>query len=435
MDSLLQVVLFIINLLAAFFLTYVIFDFMSKFQRNIYRKRYYYILSYIIFTTILIIIGMFFRSLLLNMVFALIGTVIIGYFLYNNKKICILYYSMFIVIISAFQVIISYIFNIICRTGVINFYSIEIFLVANSIVIQFANLSASRLFLNCYKNKNISKLTKVQFFNFLVLPIFSIFYIVTLMMYIQTYISFEDSLLLIINIVSIIILNIFITDIFQDISKNNEMENQISLYKQQANMQYDYYNSLETKYKNSRKIIHDIKNHIQTIENLYKQKEEEKANYYTKDLYKMFNSLQQTYYTDNKVLNIIINDISERAKDLDITLDCKIGDVSLDFIKDIDLTTIFSNLLDNAIYEVRELKDNKKIFLKVDKFNQFLIINITNSLRSKPVKCNEKFKSTKKNHMGLGLQNVKMAIEKYEGNLRIDFNEEKFKVNIIIPIS
>jgi sensor histidine kinase YesM len=243
----------------------------------------------------------------------------------------------------------------------------------------------------------------------------------------------EDMALLIVNITSIIVLNIFVTNIFQSISKNNELKNELQLYEQQAKMQYDYYTSLESKYKNSRKVIHDMKNHLQTIEDLYKLQENEKAQKYTDDMYKMFDKLVHKYYTSNKVLNIIINDKIQRAESLGVNINCKIGDVDLEFIKDIDLTTIFSNLLDNAIEGVKSVTEQKMINLKIEKFNDFIVINITNSMDQLPVKSEEGFISTKKNHKGLGLQNVSMAIEKYEGNMRIDYDEKSFKVNIVIP--
>lgn len=435
MDNIPANLLGIMNCLLAFFSTYIIFDFMSKFGRTIYAKKYLYICSYFIFTFVLIIVSIFFQHALINVLISLIGTVLIGHFLYNNNKIYILYYSLLIVTITAFQVVVSFIFSFISAIGIINFYTIDSYIFANSIVIQFANLSSARLFLSKYKNKEITKLTKVQFFNFLLLPIFSIFYIITLMMYADTFVTTEDILLFTINIASIIGLNIFITNIFQSISKNNEMKNQINLYEQQANISFDYYNSLESKYKNSRKVIHDIKNHIQTIEHLYRENEVNKAKTYTDDLDKMFKELEHRHYSDNRVLNIILNEKSEKASTFGIKIDSKIGDVNLDNLRDIDLTTIFSNLLDNAIDEVKDFEIDRVIFLKVSSFNDFIVINVSNALRSKPLKNKDEFKSTKKNHEGLGLHNVRLAIKKYEGTLRIDFDKEHFKVNIVIPIN
>ncbi|WP_338630294.1 sensor histidine kinase [Clostridium baratii] len=258
---------------------------------------------------------------------------------------------------------------------------------------------------------------------------------VTLLTYVSMYMSAQDIALLIINFVSIIILNIFITNIFQSISKNNELKNEVILYENQAKMQYDYYNTLENKYKNSRKLIHDMKNHLNTIEELYKINEGDKAKRYTEYMYLMMDRLSQKYYTDNKVLNILLNDKVQKGEEFNIKFICKIGDVDLDFIKDIDLTTIFANLLDNAIEASKEVLEEKIITLKIDKFNQFIVINIINSISKMPVKDKKYFKSSKKNHKGLGIQNVNIALEKYEGNMRIDYDNKNFKVNIIIPIS
>lgn len=430
-----EILVIVINYFLAFFSSYIVFDFMSKLNRNKYYKKYVYILAYIIFTLLLIVSYSILENQVLNLVLSLILTVITGHFLYNDKRNYILYYSLFVVVLTVFQIVVSYAFNRICVLGIIKFYDINALFLANSIVVQFANLSASRLFINWYKQKSINKFTSVQFLNFLVLPLFSMVYIITLIMYMNRFVSTVDNMLLVFNIASIIALNLFVTNIFQDISKNNEMKNRLNLYEKQTTMEYDYYNSLEEKYKNSRKIIHDIKNHIQTIENLYKENEGEKAEIYKNDLFEMFNKLEQRYYTYNKVLNIILNDKCEKAKKYGITINCKIGDISLEKIKDIDVTTIFSNLLDNAIDEVKEIENNKNIFLKVDKFNEFIVINVRNELKSKPVKDKLEFKTTKKNHEGLGLQNVKMAIEKYEGTLRIDFDNNNFKVNIVIPIN
>lgn len=424
----------IISIILALFSTYIIFYFMSNLERNLYYKKYVYVFGYIVFTIIIFMSQNFggqFTVFLINIA----SVVIAGHFLYNNKKIYIFYYSIFIVLLQCFHIVVGYLFNMLCQQFNINFYSIDAFIITNSVVIQLANLSAARLGIVFYRRKKIEMITTVQFLNFLVLPIFSMFYSTTLLMYIQTYMSLEDIILIIVNVISIIALNVYVTNVFEAVSNNNKLKSELMLYDEQAKMQYEYYNNLESKYKNSRKIIHDIKNHMQIIEELYEQRENEKAKNYTEDMYKMFDKFVQKYYTSNKVLNIIINDKFSKAEQFNINMNCKIGDVNLDFIKDIDLTTIFSNLLDNAIDGAKNASEDKNIFLKVDKFNDFIVINLTNRADSEPIKIKENFKSTKKNHKGLGLENVRMTLNKYEGNMRAEYKDKIFKVNIVIPVS
>ena len=80
-----------------------------------------------------------------------------------------------------------------------------------------------------------------------------------------------------------------------------------------------------------------------------------------------------------------------------------IGDVKLTGIKDLDITTIFANLLDNAIEAAREIKNDAYIDLKMDYFNEFIVVSIRNSMGES--------ESTKEGHMGIGLENVRYTLE------------------------
>lgn len=45
-----------------------------------------------------------------------------------------------------------------------------------------------------------------------------------------------------------------------------------------------------------------------------------------------------------------------------------------------------------------------------------------------------RLKSSKKGHQGYGLENVKRALEKYNGHLRIETGGNTFKVSLFIPV-
>ena len=50
--------------------------------------------------------------------------------------------------------------------------------------------------------------------------------------------------LIVINIIFILFLNVYLTYLFQTISQNNDLKNEIALYEQKADLQYEYYNNL-----------------------------------------------------------------------------------------------------------------------------------------------------------------------------------------------
>lgn len=429
MNVMIEIVSFCISI----FSTYIIFYFMKNFNRTLYHKKYIYIINFILFA-ILGTIGNIYIGGILSVFFIIMLIAVFGHFLFNDKKIYLIYYSIFGVFVYCMQIVFTNAFMCIYNMLNINFYNTTNLMLANSLVIQFANFGATSLFITLFKKKKIENLKINDYLSFLILPIFSISYITTMLMYMQKYLILQEIIIFSLNIVSIIFLNIFIIGIFEKVSKNNEMKNKISLYEQKNNMQYKYYNELETKILSSRKIIHDIKNHMQTIEALYKESEKDKAKKYVDDIYVLLDSFAEKRYSRNSVLNIIMNDKSTKAKQLDISIDSKIADVNLDMISDIDITTIFSNILDNAIEELENYNDEKIINLRVDKFNNFLVINISNKINNMPIKAEKLFKSTKKNHEGLGLGNVEFVVKKYNGNMKTSFDRGVFKLNIVIPL-
>ena len=66
------------------------------------------------------------------------------------------------------------------------------------------------------------------------------------------------------------------------IIENQKLKSKIARSEQQANLQLKYYKQLDTNYQKSLQMIHDIDKHVNTIEQLYKSNEFEKADNYIK---------------------------------------------------------------------------------------------------------------------------------------------------------
>ncbi|WP_419726505.1 sensor histidine kinase [Terrisporobacter petrolearius] len=422
----------ILPIIGSVFIVYACFDFMKKVDRNIYRKNISYIFAFVLFNIALSCSAVS-GSILVNMITFLSGILIIGHFLYNDSKLYLLYYCIFALCFLFVDLLVSFFISFIISYGGFYFLSLAYLQITVVFLIRIIEYVYIKFFTNFINRREAKIISKIQSFNFLVIPLFSVIYIMTLVYLLQLYAGFVESVLLVANVVLILILNIYVTHIFDTVSKNNTLQNEVKLYHQQSVLQHKYYDNLENKYKESRKLIHDVRNHLQSIERLYENKEKYLAKKYTNDIHLMLNELNQKYYTSNRILNIILNDKYQIIKNTNIDFDCKIGEIDLDFIREIDITTIFANLLDNSIEAAKKVEDNSYIKFHVNKFNDFIVINIVNSINEKPIMKNKKIKSTKINHDGLGLENIRKTLEKYEGSLVIDFNTDEFKVNIVIP--
>lgn len=166
-----------------------------------------------------------------------------------------------------------------------------------------------------------------------------------------------------------------------------------------------------------------MKNHLASVEHLYQDTGNTQGQQYVRDLYHMLNVMGERYYTSCKMLNIICNDKLSFARNKGISVTAELGNVDFSDLRDIDITTIFANLLDNAI-EACEGFENPFLNFQVQTIQNFRVIRLTNSW-----KPGEK----KKGHMGIGLKNVQQTLERYAGTMSIEPCEQEYRISIMLP--
>jgi len=190
----------------------------------------------------------------------------------------------------------------------------------------------------------------------------------------------------------------------------------------QLELQYDYYQRKKDDEEYVRKIYHDLKNHL-----LLMNVEDEVLVEVSNKLKKVENY----YNTGNDFLDVIIHDKMQKADNKAIDLECEIDFSMGGFIEPIDISTIFGNLLDNAIEATENLeKEDRIIICKVKREKGLLIVVIQNAYNFN----NLKNKKSKQYMHGFGLKNIQDAVVKYGGECHILKNENIFKVSIVLPI-
>ena len=231
--------------------------------------------------------------------------------------------------------------------------------------------------------------------------------------------------LVILNILLIFAINLLLLYLFKETGKGSRALREEKLYKQESELLYQHYKTLEESYQNSRKVIHDARNHMQAVARLYESGETDRAKAYAEDVFHLLNQTGHTWYTNNRMLNIILNEKLGQASMQDTRLELDICDGCLDRIREIDITTIFANLLDNAVEAIGE-GEEKRLSLQIQNIHSFLVIKMVNSKGKKKERAGQK-------HQQLGLQNVKSALGKYDGTMKISQTDTEFQVSIMIP--
>ncbi|MDF2586588.1 MAG: hypothetical protein K0S41_429 [Anaerocolumna sp.] len=424
-----QFILIIGYLLSCSILFYLVFNFMDKMYERIWSKRIY-LLTYI-FCIILLSAVNSLQIPLLNLIISILMVNAIGEIMYVTDKKWHTLYNIAFILVAAFLEVVAIIgLNILYKFFGVKFHQIILIDVLNIMVSRILMIFGYRIVLYFFKKTAFSDLEKRQGILYFILPVFSIIYTYTLLVLLEGNNGYNENILVLLSIFGLIILNIFVMEVLEYISKSNKMKNKLKLFEQQSAMQYRYYENIENKYIQSRKILHDMKNHIQAIESLYKTSGDNEAKKYTSEIFHMIDELGYKKYISNKILNLILNDKIQLANQLGIEFKTDIDDVNLNFITDFDMTTIFGNLLDNAIEACKDLENNKIVRVRINQFHNFIIINIANTLNKHPNLHNGKLETTKNGHSGIGLSNVRKTVERYNGDLNIYFEGNRFEVNI-----
>lgn len=214
------------------------------------------------------------------------------------------------------------------------------------------------------------------------------------------------------------------------------MQNEILL----KDMQKRYYAALLEREEDTRKYRHDMVNHLLFLKNLADDREWSELQEY---LYKLQGEMDyianKCYATGDKILDVMTNYYTSLLPAIVAVKVSGRAEVSIDEMK---LCTIYANLLQNAVEELLRIRGNKPASLEISfkRGEKFFQITIKNSMAEEETGSNrnetvtfETKKNDKRNH-GIGLQNVKKAVEELEGTLEIKKEQEYFKVIVTLKV-
>ncbi len=176
---------------------------------------------------------------------------------------------------------------------------------------------------------------------------------------------------------------------------------------------------------------HDLKHQIAMIETKLDQQE-------LRDIRSAIQIYDSGVDTGNNALDVVLCNKMLLCTGRQIKLTCVADGRLLDFIREADIYSLFSNILDNAIESVSKLQEPEKrqITLTVSAERGFVFIHAENYYEGELQFKNgipETGKADKRYH-GFGLLSIRTLVEKYEGDLRIKAQSNIFKLDIMLPL-
>ncbi|WP_418747949.1 sensor histidine kinase [Frisingicoccus sp.] len=208
------------------------------------------------------------------------------------------------------------------------------------------------------------------------------------------------------------------------------------LNNQYMEMELRYFSIYKDSQTELRKYRHDMKNHLLCLHTLCEEENYSEIKKFVRSLTDGWQDINQFYHVGNDIADAIINGKHYMAKEHSIALDVS-GRFQSDLkLSALEICTIFSNAIDNAIEENLKIEDESKrhINIEIKQTENFFVVSFENPL-SAPVKVsnNSLIPSTKKTaDHGFGLLNIKSTAEKNGGYIELD-TKKHFILTVVIP--
>ncbi|WP_326910856.1 sensor histidine kinase [Sedimentibacter sp. MB31-C6] len=433
-----QIIIF--ELLINLFESYLMIDFISKFNGYRYNKIKRNILF--VFAILILFVEVSIANYIESFIeipsyVALIVMIIYSIIALEGKFIeklmsCITF-NVVVILINSFSLFIfSMIFNVSVDNMITTFGIYRIVsLVASKILLFYVSRIILKLKINKYK---YDKIHSTSWILTTLLPLLTIFVMVTIT---ETEVLNNDmriNVYLFLSIVGLILINIIFYYLFVKLGQEYEISTENELLKRNLMLQNKHSWEIKELYNEIQAMRHDMRNQIICILSYIQDENYEKGVQYINSIIKDINNTKKFIFTKNDMFNAIVNNKLSEANSNGIKTSYIINYELDNFMEERDINILFGNLLDNAIEACDKLKGDKEISLLIDKKRDYILIKVKNTIDKSVLKDNPNLLTTKfnKSNHGMGLKSIKKIIKKYDGIINYYEKDNMFSCNILL---
>lgn len=211
---------------------------------------------------------------------------------------------------------------------------------------------------------------------------------------------------------------LFITYSHQITKENESIQLKNELLRIQT--ERSYYQILEQQNEQLLLYAHDVKKHLNAIQAL---DHDPQIEHYITALTKQLGNYTQNCHSGNKLLDVMIHKytIDCAMRHIQFKYDIKLCNLAQ--VDDMDLVSIFGNLMDNAVIAAEQSQE-KSIVLHTARRNAYSVIILCNSCDLPPRQSGHHLHSTKPDadFHGYGLRSVNQSLKKYQGDFDWEYN-------------
>lgn len=225
---------------------------------------------------------------------------------------------------------------------------------------------------------------------------------------------------------------------YQKMADLQEEKQRYFVEQQQVHAIQERMEEVEQFYDGIRQMKHEMRNHLTNIRGLAGNGSYEEMEQYIDRMDESMDVFEFTVKTGNAVTDVIVNDKQKTAEKQGIQFVSEFYYPSADGYNAYDIGIIINNLLQNALEACAKMTEGEKyIYLSGRQKKKFFLVHVKNSFEGEvafddetnlPLSTKEKDVSLH----GIGLSNVKRAVEKYMGDVDIKVKKNEFNVTVLL---
>lgn len=237
--------------------------------------------------------------------------------------------------------------------------------------------------------------------------------------------SVKKAYIIVLNITLLILTFTVVALIFQG-NKKAYYHGVAELNERYLKAELKHFRAYQDAQKETRRIRHDMKNHMSCLAHLAREGNLEELKNYLEDLNVSVEHIDTEIHCGNTLVDAICNEKYHLLSQKNVTFEIN-GQLPTELhMEPVDLCTIFANALDNVVEALEKVEGSRWMQMDIRTQGDMVYINLKNPYK-KEVEKRSLGKTTKQDELnhGFGLQNMKMAVEKYHGEVVVDTFEEK----------
>ena len=266
----------------------------------------------------------------------------------------------------------------------------------------------------------------------IVMPVFSLYFLVLVF-----HIGNIKRIHMVLCIMFLLIINFSIMVLYDLVAKLMFERTKGLLLEQQNKYYESHFELMKASSKVAASLQHDLNKHLISVRSYLKSNQiDDAANYIDRLINIDFEKLNDLSKTGNAVIDNILNIKIQEAKNKDITVMSRLQIPENLNINPFDITVILGNIIDNAIEALSKIIENRRMNILMIYNRGRILFRVENTysgiieIKQGELQTN---KSDSVSH-GIGLQNVKYTVKKYNGTVDISYDQIWFKISVMLYI-